>query len=195
MLKLTVVNRMLATLGQAPLNSLSSNSRWLGACLSALDQSDVEVQSRGWWFNEETVTLQPSALDSRIYLPGDTASVSGDIVGNGIVQRGNRLYDLKNGTDLFTQEVTVTLRRQVPFEELPEQAANWIAAEAVYWFQTTYDGDEAKTRRLDAIRQAARMMFKAEDTTQRGANLVDSNRNVQLVRSFSRRQGYRIPTR
>jgi hypothetical protein len=167
----------------------------LGACLSALDQSDVEVQSRGWWFNEETVTLQPSALDSRIYLPGDTASVSGDIVGNGIVQRGNRLYDLKNGTDLFTEEVTVTLRRQVPFEELPEQAANWIAAEAVYWFQTTYDGDEAKTRRLDAIRQAARMMFKAEDTTQRGANLVDSNRNVQLVRSFSRRQGYRIPTR
>ena len=196
MLKLTVVNRMLATLGQAPLNSLSSNSRWLGACLSALDQADAEAQSRGWWFNEETVTLQPSAIDSRIYLPGDTSSVTPQsVVDNGVVQRGGRLYDLVNGTDIFTKEIKVTLRRRIPFEELPEQAADWIAAEAIYWFQSTYDGDEGKTRRLDAARQSARMMFKAEDTNQRKANIVDSNHQVQLIRSFSRRQGYRIPTR
>ena len=196
MLKLTVVNRMLATLGQAPLNSLSSNSRWLGACLSALDQADAEGQSRGWWFNEEKITLQPSAVDSRIYLPGDTSSVTPhDLIDHGVVQRGDKLYDLANGTDLFTKEVTVTLRRRIPFEQLPEQAADWIAAEAIYWFQSTYDGDEGKTRRLDSMRQMAYRTFKNEDTNQRKANLVDSNQQVQLIRSFSRRQGYRIPTR
>lgn len=194
MQKLTVVNRMLATLGQSPLNSLQSNNRWLGACLTTLDQSDRDIQAKGWWFNSEPLTLTPSAVDSNIYLPGDTISVLADIPGE-CAQRGNRLYNLEAGNYAFTKDVKVTLMRLVPFESLPELVAAYIAADAVYWFQSNYDGDVQKSSQLAQRLSLAKAEAKTEDITQRRVNRLDSNPGVQLVRSFSRRSGYRIPVR
>lgn len=194
MQKLTVVNRMLGTLGQSPLNSLTSTNRWLGACLSTLDQYDREIQARGWWYNAETLTLQPGAIDSQVYLPGDTINVLPAVRGE-CAQRGNRLYNLHGDGYTFTKNVDVTLIRLVPFEELPEIMAAYIAAEATYWFQTQYDGDRIKSEQLAQHLNTARSEARTENISQRRVNLIDSNPNVQLVRSFNRRSGYRIPVR
>lgn len=192
--KLTVVNRMLATLGQNPLNSLQSNNRWLGSCLSTLDQYDREIQAKGWWYNSESLTLAPSAEDSQIYLPGDTISVM-PVDRDLCAQRGNRLYNLHDDAYTFTRNVDVTLIRLVPFESVPELVAAYIAAEAVYWFQDNYDGDTQRSRSLNQRRLEAKAEAKTEDITQRRVNRLDSNPGVQLVRSFNRRSGYRIPVR
>ncbi len=192
--KLTVVNRMLATLGQSPVNSLQSNNRWLGSCLSTLDQYDRDIQARGWWYNSERLTLSPSAEDGQIYLPGDTINVlptERDVC----AQRGNRLYNLHDDAYTFTKDTEVLLIRLVPFESVPELVAAYIAAEAVYWFQDNYDGDTQRSQRLNQRRLEARAEAKTEDTTQRRINRLDSNTSVQLLRSFSRRSGYRIPVR
>ena len=174
MLKLTVVNRCLATLGESPLNSLDDSHAFLGTALDLLDQKSLEVQSPGRWFNTETLKLTPSPLDESLYLPGDVLEVN---TGSAhIVQRGNRLYDLDKGTFRFTSPVTVLIIRNVDFEQLPAVAATYIAELTVHRFQAEYDGDQQKTALLgQAVGQAMREFGRAEVR----------NRNINMIHSHA----------
>lgn len=195
MLILDVVNEMLGTMGEAPLNSLNDSHTYLGAAQAKLAKMNSAVQSRGWWFNTEDLTLAPSALDSSIYLPGDYISVTvprdrttGASTRN-IVTRGRRLYDVTGGTYVFASPVRVYLKRLVPFEELPELAAQHIAAKAVLQFQSEYDGDTAKSRELrDRVEGAegTRLLLEREQTRNSQANMLESNVRLQRLKSLTR---------
>jgi hypothetical protein len=184
---LTVVNSMLGTLGEAPLNSLSEEHPLLGACQLYIGLSDTAIQSTGWWYNREHLTLQPSARDSGIYVPGDTLGIRDPLV-HGTHQpvraalRGRRLYSLDRGTYDFTDTLDVVLIRRVPFQELPEIAAAYIAADAVLTFQRVYDGDAARTRQLEVAHNMARANANAEETRNVKANMKDTNVHIQLLR-------------
>jgi hypothetical protein len=181
MLILTVINSMLGTMGEAPLNAIDDPHPYRGACVSILNTADRELQARGWWFNREALTLQPGALDSSIYLPGDTINVRTPC--RNYVQRYRRLYNLDGGTYTFTENVDVTLIRLVPFEHSPELYAGYAAAEAVLRFQKRYDGDSTKTRQLLEEVREARIAANAEETTQAQANLIDSNPRLAYIKS------------
>lgn len=181
MQELTVINDMLGTLGEAPLNSLTEEHPLLGACQRYLEVSDIAVQAQGHWYNKETLTLQPSAVDSALYVPGDTIGIrSGDRT---VTLRGRRLYDLENGTYAFEDELEVTLIRRVPFTELPELAAGWVAADAVLRFQRVYDGDNQRTQQLQEALAMARAEARAEDIRNSKSNFLDSNYNLTYLRS------------
>jgi hypothetical protein len=182
MLTLTVVNRMLATLGEAPLNALTDPHTFRGSALAKLDGKDAALQTKGWWFNRELLTLSPNIGDSKIYLPGDVINV---MVPNrlDIVQRGRVLYDTVNGTNLFTESVDAQIIRRVPFEELPELVAEYIAAEAVLEFQSDFDSDNNKRQLLVATFNMAKLEFNAEATRQARYNVIDSNDRLQRLKS------------
>jgi hypothetical protein len=181
MLILTVINSMLGTMGEAPLNAIDDPHPYRGACVSILNTADRELQARGWWFNREALTLQPGALDSSIYLPGDTINVRSP--NRNYVQRYRRLYDLEGGSYVFTENVDVTLIRLVPFEHCPELYAGYAAAEATLRFQKRYDGDSTKTRALLEEVKEARIAANSEETTQAQANLIDSNPRLAYIKS------------
>lgn len=196
MLTLTVVNRMLAVMGQAPINTLQSGNRWLGPCLGALNNENVQVQSKGYWFNTDITTFSPSAADGRVYLPSDIIGLmSVDIPVKQVSQRGPHLYDNKNGTEIFDTDVKLEIRRLVPFEKLPEVAANAVATRAIHWAQLTYDGDPGKVAKLEQYMREADIALNTEQTNQSRSNLIDSNRSIQMIRTFRRRTGNRIPIR
>jgi len=179
---LTVVNRMLATLGEAPLNALTEPHTFRGACTSRLDTRSSVVQAQGWWFNREQLVIQPSLLDGKLYLPGDIISV---IVKDNpqIVQRGQTLYDALNGTNVFTSEVTTFVLRKLAFEEIPEVAADFIAASAVLQFQTDFDGDSNKMRTLYEVAKEAEKQLHAEATRQIRYNSITGNARLQRLKS------------
>lgn len=181
---LTVVNTMLGTLGEVPLNSLSDSHAMLGACLGKLNDASRTVQAKNYWFNTERATLQPSNIDGSIYLPNNATRVLAKE--SYIVQRGNRLFNTYDATFVFTREQVVTLTKQIDFEDLPEVAANYIAARAVLDFQTLFDGDSAKTKILETKVMDARIEFNAEDIRQRKANLLDSNERLAYVKGRTR---------
>lgn len=190
---LDVVNEMLGTMGEAPISSLEDPHTFRGACLSTLNNQNARIQSRGWWFNSEAITLSPSALDSSIYLPGDTINVRVPRASaedtSPYVQRGRRLYNTNGGTFVFTTAQDVTIIRQVPFEELPELAAQHIAASAVVQFQSKYDSDSIKTRELrDRVEHPTTgtlFYLVAEDMRNRRVNLIDSNSRLQRLKSLT----------
>lgn len=184
---LTVVNDMLGTLGEAPLNTLTDAHTYRGACLSTLDKVNKATQAKGFWYNRENLTLTPNPLDFKLYLPGDTINVR-CAVEPALVQRGNLLYDTFNGTPLFDagKSVDVILVRLIPFEQLPEIAAWSIAADAILYFQRAYDGDAQRTRELALVADAARLPLNAEETRQLRANLIDGNAKLQYIKSFTR---------
>lgn len=184
MLILTVINNCLGTMGEAPLNAVDDPHPYRGACVSILNTVDREFQARGWWFNREALRLEPSALDSCIYLPGDTINVR--TADRNYVQRYRRLYNKDGGTYVFTEAQDVTLLRLVPFEETPELYAAYAAAEAVLRFQKRYDGDSQKTRELADELKAARIAAQGEETRQVKANLIEANPRLTYIKQCVR---------
>lgn len=198
---LDVVNEMLGTMGEAPLNTLDDPHRFRGACTSTLNKLSRSTQAKGWWFNREVLELAPSALSSEIYVPGDTINVRyprQNLMApvRNIVQRGRRLYDLDGGSYVFTSAVTLEIIRLVPFQELPETAAQFIADQAVLQFQSKYDGDSSKTRELAGRLSGplgSMVAMNIEETRNRRGNMILANERLQRIKAVTR--GARALTR
>lgn len=180
MLTLDVVNIMLGTMGEKPLNSLTDSHAMLSAALGKLDESNRAVQAAGWWFNIEELTLSPNVLDNSIYLPNDCLSVRTPIYN--VVKRGSRLYNLTGGTYDFTADIDLQLIRFVEFEDVPDIAATYISKRAILAFQAAYDADTTKMRLLtDEIRDAL-IGINSAHTRNRRANFIESNARLARIK-------------
>jgi hypothetical protein len=177
---LSVVNLMLGTMGEKPLNSLTDSHAMLSAALGKLDETNRSVQSDGWWFNTEYLTLTPSIIDNAIYLPNDCLEVRTPL--QQLVMRGNRIYNLDGGSYEFTSNMDVTLIREVEFEDLPEVAATYISARAILAFQVDYDGDTAKGRQLQAALELAFIGINSAHTRNSHSNFLKSNTRLARLK-------------
>tara|TARA_R100000231_G_C5247322_1_gene141650 strand:- start:42 stop:644 length:603 start_codon:yes stop_codon:yes gene_type:complete len=143
--ELQAINTMLSIIGEAPVSSITEN---LGSDVSIakqiLDESAVDIQSKGWNFNtEETYTL---ALDSDSKVPIPTNCVwlttrSGDNSSKVIIRDGF-LYDKENKTYTFAEAQVVDMIILLPFEELPQFARRYIVTTAGRRFQARYLGSK-----------------------------------------------------
>lgn len=178
---LEVVNGCLASMGEAPLNSLSDPHAFRGAALAVLDKKDKEIQARGWWFNTERLEITPSPVDSRMYLPGDVIELQS---GNGrYVQRGRLIYDTLDGTTQFDRPLTISIVRRIPFADLPDIVAAYIYAATVARFQQDYDGDSEKARNLLRDESMARAAANSANTRNTGANLLANNARIMTIKA------------
>lgn len=183
---LTVVNDMLATLGERPLNSMSDNHAYKAAAIRALETNNKRIQSQGWYFNRDEVKL-PRDTSNRIPLPNDCLTYSSYTPG--YVKRGEYLYDAFTSSYEFSADDYGTIVRDIPFESLDEIAAAYMAATAIAEFQLSYDGDSDKQRKLLAMVTQFRVDLKAEDIRQVRPNLFENSSNVmRLKRIFPRRR-------
>ena len=143
--ELQAINTMLSIIGEAPVSSITEN---LGADVSIakqiLDESAVDIQSKGWNFNtEETYTL---ALDSDSKVPVPTNCVwlttrTADNTSKVIIRNGF-LYDKENKTYTFVAAQVVDMIILLPFEELPQFARRYITTTAGRRFQARYLGSK-----------------------------------------------------
>ena len=176
---LSVINRMLGSMGEDSLASLEDPHQFKGDGIAMLDLESRSIQARGWWFNEEAITLTPM-LNGKIILPGDLISVRTPTAN--VVQRGQYLYNLDGGTNIFTEAVDVKVVRLVKFDELPETAAAYISACAVRKFQMMYDADRDRTQALAADESRAYAAANTEDTRNRRGNLLLSNTRLARLK-------------
>lgn len=181
---LTVVNLMLGTMGEKPLASLTDPHPMLSAALGKLDEFNRSIQSEGWWFNMEELTIEPSLIDQAIYLPNDCMEIR--VAERNYTMRGNRVYNLDGGTYEFDAPLTLELIREVPFEDVPEVAATYISKVAILSFQTDYDGDTAKARLLSDQIRTALIAINSAHTRNRRANFLWSNYTLQRLKRVTR---------
>lgn len=171
--ELDVINDMLASLGEAPLNSVEEDHPMVASGVRQLRVVSYREQAKGWWFNKEKSTLQPDSTTGEIFVPGDAISVDPSDPFTHLVQRGRRLYDPRVTSFKFTANVPIDMIRFVEFGDLPPTAAVYIGTSAVLKFQGSYDADSTKMKLLIADRQEALMALNAEHIRASDVNLFN----------------------
>lgn len=170
--ELDVVNECLASLGEAPLNSLDDEHPFVANAVRMLRIANSREQAKGWWFNRERVILSPDPQTNFIYVPTDTISVDPVSQWTHLVQRGRRLYDPRGAGYAIGKRVIVTLIRLIPFEELPAPASAYISLCTQRDFQKAYDADRMKVEQILMERNEAYVTLRAEDIRNAGVNLL-----------------------
>jgi hypothetical protein len=138
---LDAVNIMLATIGESPINSLEAATGVVDAVTakSILAEVAVQVQEEGWHFNTDYESVLTPSLDTKeIYVPANAIEVDASAYDRNDIDvaiRGNRLYDRKNKTFQFQQDIKADLTILLEFNELPQAARHYITIRAARVFQ------------------------------------------------------------
>ena len=169
---LDVVNDMLGLLGERRVNSLAEPHPLIPDALAKLDTATTIVQADLWWFNVEYPTLTPQSGSGVILVPNDTAACDSLTQYPRLAVRGNRLYNLDDVTDVFTDPIRVRLHRVVPYDDCPIVARAYIAAKAKLDFQKDYDGDTTKAQILAQEIKESYIRLHAEHIRSAKANML-----------------------
>ncbi|QYD70148.1 phage tail protein [Paraburkholderia edwinii] len=191
--QLDVVNQCLASMGETPLNSIDSDHPFVAAALLKMKTTNTQEQAKGWWFNTDYITLTPDPNTKFIYVPADAINVNPDDDGNALVIRGRRLYDRFRSSYEFTAPVSVSLVRELPFDDLPMLANHMIAARTVLDFQNDYDGDAEKYNKLGGAYQQVFTTLRAEHIRQMKSNMLNNPsvmKTLRQIRPMSRYTRY-----
>ncbi len=182
--ELDAVNVMLGTIGESPINSLDAATGVVDAVTARaiLSEVSVQVQEEGWHFNTEYEFILTPSLDTKeIYIPANTIEVDAseyDRNNIDVAIRGNRLYDRKNKTFQFQQDIKADLTILLEFNELPQAARHYITVRAARVFQQRVIGSDTLgsfTERDEA--RALRSMRRYESKTA-DYNILTGNYSV-----------------
>lgn len=139
--KLEAVNTMLGSIGEAPVNSLSSGLVDAETAEKILDAVSREVQSMGWSFNTNfKVNYTPDStrqitLTSNI-LRAEMAQARTDSLD--VVQRGLKLYNRATNSYYYSTDVDGVLMNTVmliEFEDMSEAAKRYVTLKSARIFQ------------------------------------------------------------
>ena len=143
--KLEAVNVMLGVIGESPVNALGGTSRPVSVVTAenTLNEINRQVQSLGWHFNTEHEYELLKDTSGNITLAANVLKV--DAAANkhtdlDLVQRGSVLYDRKNHTAVFTEDLEVTITFLLEFTEMPEQFRNYVTIKAARTFANRFLG-------------------------------------------------------
>lgn len=160
--ELEAVNALLATISEAPVNTLTGELPVDAAMAKALlHEKSREVQAKGWSFNLDIGLTLPPAQDGTVPLPSNALSVDVQDALN-ITPRAGRLYDRTKQTFVLSRPVVVDIVFFLPFNDLPEYARQYVKISAGRVFQDRTLGDESLHR------------FTAQDEIQAWSDFLDA---------------------
>ena len=184
--ELEAVNTMLATLGEAPVNSITGTLP-LDASLAKTTLSEInrEVQSAGWHFNtfyDYTLSLD---LNSKIPLADNIMRV--DLDTNkyapstyNVVKQGSFLYNKKGNTFTFDKALDAIVVIFLNFTDLPENARRYITVRAGRIFQDRSIG--ASDQHGFTVRdEAAALAVLKQEETQTGDHSIFDNYDTYSI--------------
>ena len=147
--RLEAVNSMLSTIGEAPVNNLSSGLVDAETAETILNEVSRSVQAHGWNFNSEPDYSIAADSEGNILLP--TEVIRADLANsetkygsstNEYVQRGNKMYDKVKHTYNIAKTLKLDVVVLLAFELCPEVARRYIAVKAARIFQERVVGSD-----------------------------------------------------
>lgn len=147
--ELSAVNLILASIGEAPVNSLdASESIDADNAKTLLEATSRTVQRQGWQFNILTnVNIVPDINSKRVrYNPTWIKFTASN--GLNYVKRGDFLYNISEQTFDIPSAITATIIEAVDFEDLPDEFKVYITGQAAILFQARYLGDDSISQEL-----------------------------------------------
>lgn len=185
--ELEAVNALLATIGEAPVNTLTG-SLPVDAAMARrlLHEKSREVQSAGWSFNQDLGLSLPRLNDGTIPCPSNALSIDVLDYPNVVVRTG-KLYNRDTQDFVFPGAVRVDLVSFLPFNELPEYARQFIKVSAGRVFQDRTLGDESLHRYTAVDEGRAWARFLDEEVVQGDYNILRHSPSAGRVTRMRRR--------
>lgn len=137
--ELEIVNGVLTSLNERTVPSLDNlgNNSTIAGIRNILTRRTDSILSAGWWFNTETITLQPT-VEKELVLPQNTLS----IMSNRYIKRDGKVYDKTNNTSEFTSSITVNIILDVNYTDMPSEAYHYISSMTTIDALDAMDGDQ-----------------------------------------------------
>jgi hypothetical protein len=184
--ELEAVNSMLATIGEAPVNSITGTLP-LDASLAknTLTEINREVQSAGWHFNmryDYTLSLDnnskiPLAENiMRVDLNPDKYSVTE----YDVIKQGSFLFNKKGNTFTFDKALDAVVTLYLDFTDLPENARRYITLRASRIFQDRTIGGNT-LHRYTSVDEANALAILKQEETQTGNHSIFNNYDTYSI--------------
>tara|TARA_B100000378_G_C17914116_1_gene367260 strand:- start:110 stop:718 length:609 start_codon:yes stop_codon:yes gene_type:complete len=179
--KLEAVNKALQMMGEAPLNSLQGLFGLGNLAETTINSVSRKIQVEGWSFN--TDYQQSLVRDSTTNHISVGDNVSRIVVDHfdypdiDVVQRGKKLYDRKNNTYEFEQNIKADITYILDWEDLPEHARNYIMVKTGRELQENMIGSKDLTEINIILEQESRSQFLEEETTLSEHNMIRGHAN------------------
>lgn len=180
--RLEIINAMLGVNGESPVSDADSTDPAAIQASNVLSRVDRKVQSRGWWFNKEDMTLSPN-LTGEVILPQNTLSADPTDTKSQYVKRGTRLYDRENNTYNINKDVKCTVVLQLDIDDLPETAAQYISDKAVKEHYRNDDGDIPKVKELKEDEAESYAYLQREHLANEDVNIRRSQLGLRLLQN------------
>lgn len=148
--KLEAVNSMLSTIGEAPVNSLTSGLVDAETAETILNEVSRSVQAHGWNFNSEPDYTVAADIGGNVVLP--TEIIRADLANSETkyrsskqeyIQRGNKMYDKVKHSFNIGKALKLDVVVLLDFEICPEVARRYIAVKAARIFQERVVGSDS----------------------------------------------------
>ena len=174
--ELECINIMLAAIGEAPVNSLTGTVPVdVRIAQSTLIEVNKQVQSEGWSFNTEIDVTLTRDGSNNIPLGTDVLRVDAqthDHPSIDPIQRGLKLYDRKNNTFVFDEDIRCTVVYFRSFDELPEQARSYMTIKAARIFVDRLVSDQSLRTYTQEDEIRARSVLMETDLSNADHNIL-----------------------
>lgn len=179
---LEAVNLVLRMMGEAPVNGLDGEFGLAQQAADSLLTVSRKVMMEGWSFNTDYErTLQRDAISGEIRVPANALRIEVNpfnYPGLEVVQRGEKLYDRKGNTYVFTQDIKADVTYALDWEELPEHARRFIAVIAGRELQQSVVGSKDLDQINYGMEVEARSAFFEVETTTSSHSMLQGNPNI-----------------
>lgn len=184
--ELDVVNSVLSTAGDAPVQSLSDTYQPVFTIRQMINNTSRDIQTKKYWFNTEyDVTLSSNTVNDKITLPFNLLKFEPD--DTRYVARGLTVFDRVARTSSITEDITATICVMLEFGELPQEARKLIQAMCKMQYNDEYLGDDSIRRTLERDVAAAQLELDRTDLENEDINLLSSTRATNIAFSNRRR--------
>ena len=188
--ELECINIMLAAIGEAPVNSLTGTVPVdVRIAQSTLTEVNKQVQSEGWSFNTEIDVTLTRDGSNNIPLGTDVLRIDAqthDHPSIDPIQRGLKLYDRKNNTFVFDEDIRCTVVYLRSFDELPEQARSYMTIKAARVFVDRLISDQSLRTYTQEDEIRARSVLMETDLSNADHNMLVGDPSISdAISTFS----------
>lgn len=180
---LEAVNRILPKLGEHPVASLTARHSTVAMILDELTTQIRTVCQSGWWFNEYHTTLIPD-VERKIAMPKATLAFVADDPDLLAIQRGDILFNGAEVSDEWEIPVPGTIKQLLPFDQLPESAAQYAWYSALCSAYVTDIGMGQDLQVWAQAATAAMQVMESEHLDQKRYSTARSYRYGKLRRAM-----------
>lgn len=185
--KLAAVNIIISNIGQAPVTQIDNDNPMVIMAANVLDEVTNSLQSEGWTFNSEKAYPFTPDSSGNIVIPDNVLQLDSEYRSTiDVVKRQGKLYDKRNHTFTFAEQIELDVVWLVEFDDMPDAFKNYATMRAANLFAGRSVGSAEAVRFGEREEAQARAAMLEYETQQGDYNVLgtEDNRNIHTYRPF-----------